>query len=59
MDGSIGYIPEVTQSQKNTQGTLTDKWILAQKLGISKLQFTDQMKLKKKSWGYTLRACFE
>ena len=27
---------------------LTDKWILAQKFGIPKLQFTDHMKLKKK-----------
>jgi hypothetical protein len=27
---------------------LTDKWILAQKLGIPKIQFTDHIKLKKK-----------
>jgi hypothetical protein len=27
---------------------LTDKWILAQKLGIPKIQFAKQMKLKKK-----------
>ena len=27
---------------------VTDKWILAQKLGIPKIQFTDHMKLKKK-----------
>jgi hypothetical protein len=27
---------------------LTDKWILAQKLRISKIQFTDHMRLKKK-----------
>jgi hypothetical protein len=27
---------------------LTDKWILGQKLGIPKIQFTDHMKLKKK-----------
>jgi hypothetical protein len=26
----------------------TDKWILAQKLQITKIQFTDHMKLKKK-----------
>ena len=26
---------------------LTDKWILAQKFGIYKIQFTDHMKLKK------------
>jgi hypothetical protein len=28
--------------------TLTDKWILAQKLQITKIQFADHMKLKKK-----------
>ena len=28
--------------------TLTDKWILAQKLRIPKIQFTDPMKLKQK-----------
>jgi hypothetical protein len=39
---------EVSQSQKNTRYVLTDKWILAQKLGIPKIQFTDHMKLKKK-----------
>ena len=38
-------LSEVTQSQKNT---LTDKWILAPKLQIPKIQFTDQIKLKKK-----------
>ena len=27
---------------------LTDEWILAQKLGIPKIQFTDHMKLKNK-----------
>jgi hypothetical protein len=44
-------LSEVTQSQKNTHGiwyTLIDKWILAQKFGIPKIQFTDHMKLKKK-----------
>jgi hypothetical protein len=39
---------EVTQSQKNTWYVLTDKWILAQKHGIPKIQFTDHVKLKKK-----------
>ena len=39
---------EVTQSQKNTQYVLTDKWILAQNLGPPKIQFTDHMKLKKR-----------
>jgi hypothetical protein len=37
-------LSEVTQSQKNTG----DKWILAQKFRIPKIQFTDHMKLKKK-----------
>ena len=27
---------------------LTDKWVLVQKLGIPKIQFTNHMKLKKK-----------
>ena len=43
-------LSEVTQSQKNTHSvfTLTDKWILAQKLGIPNIQFTDQAKLKQR-----------
>jgi hypothetical protein len=41
-------VGEVIQSQKNTHGMHTGKWILAQKLGIHKIQFTDHMKLKKK-----------
>ena len=41
-------LSEVTQSQKeHTWYILTDKWILAQKLRIPKIQFTDHMKLKK------------
>ena len=37
------------QSQNNTHANaLTDKWILAQKLGIPKIQVTDHMKLKEK-----------
>jgi hypothetical protein len=39
---------KVIQSQKNTHDTFTFKWILAQKLGIPNIQFTDQLKLKKK-----------
>jgi len=50
---------EVTQSQKQNTHTkkqqqkthpwcaLTDKWILAQKLRLPKMQCTDPMKLKK------------
>jgi hypothetical protein len=44
-------LSEVTQSQKNVHHTryaLTDKWILAQKFRIPKIQFTDHVKLKKK-----------
>jgi len=41
-------LSEVTQSQKNTTWyALTDKWILAQKLELPKIQSTDHMKLKK------------
>jgi hypothetical protein len=42
-------LSEVTQSQKkHTWCALTDKWILAQKLRIPKMQFAKHMKLKKK-----------
>jgi len=42
-------LSEVTQAQNNAyMYVLTDKWILGQKLGIPKIQFTDHMKLKKK-----------
>jgi hypothetical protein len=35
-------------TKEHTWYTLTDKWILALKLGIPWVQFTDHMKLKKK-----------
>jgi hypothetical protein len=35
-------------TKEHTWYALTDKWILAQKLRIPKIQFTDYMKLKKK-----------
>ena len=35
-------------TKEHTWYALTGKWILAQKLGIPKIQFTDHMKLKKK-----------
>ena len=35
-------------TKEHTWYVLTDKWILAQKLRITKIPFTDQMKLKKK-----------
>jgi hypothetical protein len=41
-------LSEVTQSQKNTHAIHSDKWILAQKLRISKIQFVKHMKFKKK-----------
>ena len=44
------YNPEGGNSdtKEHTQYALTDEWILAQKLRITKIQFTDHMKLKKK-----------
>jgi hypothetical protein len=47
----LGYIilSELTQSQKNTHDRArVDKWILAQKVRIPKIQFAKHMKLKKK-----------
>ena len=41
-------LSKVNQLQKDTQYALTDKWILAQKFRIPKVQFTDHMKPKKK-----------
>jgi hypothetical protein len=43
-------LSEVSQLQKKTDGvySLISGWILAQKLRIPKIQFTDHMKLKKK-----------
>jgi hypothetical protein len=35
-------------TKEHTWYVLTDKWILAQKLRILNIQFTDHMKLKKK-----------
>jgi hypothetical protein len=50
MDGSGGYHPEWGNPiiKELTWFALTDKWILAQKLRISKIQFAKRMKLKKK-----------
>ena len=41
------FLSEVTQSKEHTWHALTDKLILAQNHGIPKIQFKDQMKLKK------------
>jgi hypothetical protein len=51
MNGTRKYYPEwansITKEHTNVDA-LTDKWILAQKLGIFKIQFTDYEMLKKK-----------
>jgi hypothetical protein len=49
MYGSGGYHPEWGNqiTKDHTWYGLTDKWILAQRLRISKIQFTKHMKLKK------------
>ena len=50
MNGTRKYHPEWGNpvTKEHTWNALTDKWILAQKLQISKIQLTDYMKLKKK-----------
>jgi hypothetical protein len=50
MDGTRKYHPECGNpiTKEHTRYKLTDKWILNQKFGIPKNQFTDCMKLKKK-----------
>jgi hypothetical protein len=49
MDGYGGYHPKLGNPFKKepTWYTLTDKWVLAQKLGIPDVQFTDHINLKK------------
>ena len=49
MDGARKY-PKRDSSitKEHTWYTLTDKWVLVQKLGIPKIQLTDHMKLKQK-----------
>jgi hypothetical protein len=50
MDGTRTYHPEWSNpvTKEHTWCALIEKWILAQKLRISKIQFTDHMKLSKK-----------
>jgi hypothetical protein len=50
MDGSGGYHPKWGNpiTKEHTWYALTDKWILAQKLRLPKIQFAKHMKLKKK-----------
>jgi hypothetical protein len=49
MDGSGGYHPEWGNpiTKEVIRYALTDKWILAQKLRIPKIQLAKHMKLKK------------
>jgi hypothetical protein len=49
MDGTRKYHPEQGNpiAKEHTWHVLTDKWILAPKLRIPKIQFTDHMKLKR------------
>ena len=50
MDWTRNYYPEWGNplTKEHTGYAVTDKWILAQRLRIPKIQFTDNMKLKKK-----------
>ena len=50
MNGTRKYYPEQGNpiTKEHTWYILTDKWLLVQKLRIPKIQFTEQMKLKKK-----------
>jgi hypothetical protein len=50
MDGAWKYHLEWnnTVTKEHTRYALTDSWILVQKFGIPKIQFTDHIKLKKK-----------
>ena len=48
MDRTRKYHPELGNPITHTWYALTDKWILAQNLGIPKIQFIEHMKLKKK-----------
>jgi hypothetical protein len=50
MDGPGGYHPEWGNpvTKEHTWYALTDKWLLAQKLRIPKIQFAKHMKLNKK-----------
>ena len=50
MDGTRKYHSEWDNpvTKEHTWYALTDKWILAQKFRIPKIQFIDLMKLKKK-----------
>ena len=50
MNGTRKHHPEYGNPVTNEHiwFALHDKWMLAQKLGIPKIQFTDHMKLKKK-----------
>ena len=48
MELENNILSEITQSTKEHTWYALTKWILVQKFGIPKRQFTDHMKLKKK-----------
>ena len=50
MDRTKKYHPEWGNpiTKEHTWYALTDKWVLAQKLAIPKIQLTDNMKFKRK-----------
>jgi hypothetical protein len=52
MDGSGGYHTKWCNpiTKEHTWYALTDKWILAQKLRVSKIQFAKHMKLRRRKW---------
>jgi hypothetical protein len=50
MDGTRKYHPELSNpdTKEHTWYVLTDKWILAQKLTMPTIQFTDHMEFRRK-----------
>jgi hypothetical protein len=48
MDGTRKLDCSNATRKEHTWHALADKWILTQKFGIPKIQFTDHMNLKKK-----------
>jgi hypothetical protein len=60
MDGTRKYHPEWDNpvTKEHTWYVLIDEWIVAQKLGKPKIQFTDHMKLKKEEGQYVYVSVF-
>jgi hypothetical protein len=59
MDGTRKYHPECGTpiTKEHSWYAVIDKWILAPKLGIPKIQFRDHMKLKKKEYQSVDTSC--